>query len=165
MTKQLKPVFLFYKHMKSELIEIDARFNYFFFKPSLFNLKLHEGSLIIYIFWYIFTFGRYKIFYIFENQKMVHFSNVLPKIFKYSFMRKEDIQIANSYTDPLFRGNKLYPFALSIIAEEYADNAVWVGSRSDNSASLSGIKKAGYILISKVYKSMFLGIYRLSKDE
>ena len=80
-------------------------------------------------------------------------------------MRKEDIQIANCYTDPLFRGNQLYPFALSIIAEEYADNAVWVGSRSDNSASLSGIKKAGYILISKVYKSMFLGIYRLSNDE
>ena len=165
MTKQSKPVFLFYKYEKSVLIEIDARFNYNFFNPSLFNLKLHEGSVLIYLFWYIFTLGRYKIFYIFENQNIVHFSNVLPKIFKYSFMRKEDIQIANCYTDPLFRGNQLYPFALSIIAEEYADNAVWVGSRSDNSASLSGIKKAGYILISKVYKSMFLGIYRLSNDE
>ena len=165
MIKQSKPVFLFYKYKKSVLIKIDTRFNYNFFKPSLFNLKLHEGSVLIYLFWYIFTLGRYKIFYIFENQNIVHFSNVLPKIFKYSFMRKEDIQIANCYTDPLFRGNQLYPFALSIIAEEYANNAVWVGSRSDNNASLSGIKKAGYILISKVYKSMFLGIYRLSNDE
>jgi len=80
-------------------------------------------------------------------------------------MRKEDIQIANCYTDPLFRGNQLYPFALSTIGEEYADNTVWVGSRSDNYASLSGIKKAGYILMSKVYKSVFLGIYKLSKYE
>ena len=165
MTKKSKPVFLFYKYKKSELIEIDARFNYNFFKPSLSNLKLHEGSFLIYLFWYIFSFGGYKIFYIFENQKMVHFSNVLPKIFKYSFMRKEDIQIVNCYTDPLFRGNQLYPFALSTIGEEYADNTVWVGSRSDNYASLSGIKKAGYILMSKVYKSVFLGIYRLSRYE
>ena len=165
MTKQSKPIFLFYKYEKSDLIAIDTRFNYNFFKPSLFNLKQHEGSLLIYLFWYIFTFGRYKIFYIFENQKMVHFSNVLPKIFKYSFMRKSDIQIANCYTDPLFRGNQLYPFALSFIGKVYENNAVWIGSRNDNDASLSGIKKAGYILISKVYKSMFLGIYRLSKDE
>ena len=80
-------------------------------------------------------------------------------------MRKSDIQIANCYTDPLFRGNQLYPFALSFIGKVYENNAVWIGSRNDNDASLSGIKKAGYILISKVYKSTFLGIYRLSKDE
>jgi len=165
MTKQSKPVFLFYKYDKSELIEIDAQFNYYFFKPSLFNLKLHEGSLFIYLFWYIFTLGRYKIFYIFKNQTMVHYSNVLPKIFKYSFMSNKDIQIANCYTDPLFRGNQLYPFALSFIGKEYKDNTVWIGSRSDNNASLSGIDKAGYTLISKVYKSVFLGIYRLSNDE
>ena len=165
MTKQEKSVFLFYKRGKSELIDIDTRFNFFFYKPSLFNLKLHEGPLFLYLFWYIFTFGRYKIFYIFENQTIVHFSNIIPKIFKYSFMRKNDIQIANCYTNPLFRGNQLYPFALSIIGKEYENNAVWIGSRSDNDASLSGIKKAGYILISRVYKSTFLGIYRLSNDE
>jgi len=165
MTKQSKPVFLFYKYDKSELIEIDAQFNYYFFKPSLFNLKLHEGSLFIYLFWFIFTLGRYKIFYIFKNQTMVHYSNVLPKIFKYSFMSNKDIQIANCYTDPLFRGNQLYPFALSFIGKEYEDNTVWIGSRSDNDASLSGIKKAGYILFSKVYKSLSLGIYRLSDDQ
>ena len=96
---------------------------------------------------------------------MVHYSNVLPKIFKFSFMSNKDIQITNCYTDPLFRGNQLYPFALSIIAKEYANNVVWIGSRNDNNASLSGIKKAGFILVSKVYKSMFLGIYRISNDE
>ena len=31
MTKQSKPVFLFYKYEKSVLIEIDARFKYNFF--------------------------------------------------------------------------------------------------------------------------------------
>ena len=165
MIKQSKPVFLFYKYEKSELIEIDTRFYHLFFKPTLFNLKLHEGSLFIYLFWFIFTFGKYKIFYILENQKIVHFSNVLPKIFKYSFMREEDVQIANCYTDPIYRGNQLYPFALSIIGKEYTNNVVWIGSRNDNNASLSGIKKAGFILVSKVYKSMFLGIYRISNDE
>jgi len=160
-------IYLFCKRGELNMIDIEDRFTSFYFSPTLFNLKLHQGSVLLYFFWYAFSFGKYRVFYIvdIDTSDIVHYSNILPKIFKYDFMKRGDMYIVNCYTDPLFRGNQLYPFALSIIGKKYANNSVWVGSRSDNNASLSGIKKAGYILISKVYKSMFLGIYRLSNDE
>ena len=51
-------------------------------------------------------------------------SSLIPKIFKYSFMKKEDLQITHCYTYPNFRRMNLYSFALYIIQKETNRNKV-----------------------------------------
>ena len=161
-----KQMYWFYKASKVKLIEIDDKFNYFFFEPTMLKLKLHEGSVLLYLFWYLFTFGRYRVFYVVERKtnKIAHFSNIIPKIFKYSFMKKEDLFIVNCYTDPLFRGCRLYPFALSYIAKSLGNQVIWGGVRIDNVPSIKGLEKAGFKKVINVYKSRLLGVY-YSLDE
>ena len=165
MFKNSDQLFFFYKYDFSKSFEIDDSLDCVFFKPTLFKLKIHQGSLLLYLFWYFFTLGKYQVFYIFEGDKVVHFSNILPKIFKYSFMNKNDIQVANCYTAPMFRGKRLFPFALSVIGDKFKNTDVWVGAREDNLASIKGIKRAGYRMVARVYKTKFLGIYKLTEDE
>jgi len=79
MIKQSKPVFLFYKYEKSELIEIDTRFYHLFFKPTLFNLKLHEGSLFIYLFGLYLPLGSIKYFIFLRIKKLFIFQMFYQK--------------------------------------------------------------------------------------
>ncbi|MEE2954312.1 MAG: hypothetical protein VX347_03980 [Bacteroidota bacterium] len=156
----------FYNKDKLNLIEIDDKFKYFFFKPTLFNLKLHKGSVKLYLFWYIFSLGRYRIFYILEKESnnIAHYSNILPKIFKYDFMKNDDWYIANCYTDAEYRGCRLYPFALYFIGKSFDHYiVVWGGVREDNIASIKGLVRAGYKKVSDGYKSKFFGIYRVNE--
>ena len=159
-------VYWFYKRDKSNLvkIKIDNKFRYFFFKPTIFNLKLHKGSVLLYLFWYIFSFGKYHIFYIkdSETDTVAHFSNILPKIFKYSFMKKDDLFISNCYTSSSYRGCGLYPFALNFICKSFYNSIVWGGVRENNIPSIKGLHRAGYKKVSNGYKTKFLGIYKLN---
>ena len=47
-------IYWFYKNEKINLVEISGKFSFNFFKPTIFNLKLHQGSVLLYLFWYIF---------------------------------------------------------------------------------------------------------------
>ena len=51
-------IYWFYKNEKINLVEIDDKFSFNFFKPKLLNLKLHNGNSLVYLFWYIFSVGR-----------------------------------------------------------------------------------------------------------
>ena len=91
--------FYYYKAPKqSPEISIDKKFKIRLFSPTFYSLKLHsgkEGKFLLYLFWYILTLGRYKILYIYDQDtgRMAHFSNIIPKIFKYSFMGIGDMFI------------------------------------------------------------------------
>ena len=117
------------------------------------------------MFWYIFSFGRYKIFYIIdkESDTIAHYSHILPKIFKYSFMKKNELFIANCYTSSDFRGCRLFPFALYFIGQSFNNYIVWSSVREDNIPSIKGFDRVGYKKVSYGYKSKFLGIYRLNE--
>lgn len=158
-------MYWFYQRDRLKLIEIDDKFKYFFFNPTIFNLKLHKGSVILYFFWYIFSLGRYRILYIVDENSntIAHYSHVLPKIFKYSFMKKQEFQIANCYTDPKFRGERLFSFALSFIGESFSEHVIWVGTRDNNNASIKSIERAGFKKAVNVSKTSVFGIYKLNE--
>ena len=158
-------IYWFYQRDRLKLIEIDDKFKHFFFKPTIFNLKLHKGSVTLYLFWYIFSLGRYRIFYIVDKSSntVAHYSHILPKIFKYSFMKKNELFISNCYTSSNFRGFRLYPFALYFIGKSFTNYIVWGGVRENNIPSIKGLDRAGYKKVSVGYKSKFLGIYRVNE--
>ena len=158
--------FYFYKSVNSHTsVQLDDRFEYFYFIPSLFIRKKHKGlykqSNLLYLFWYIFTFGKYKIFYIFDKQtkEIAHFSNIMPKIFKYNFMSQDDLQILHCYTYKKYRGMRLYSFALSKIQEKFNDKTILIGSKTSNIASLNAIRKSGFKKVFDVEARTVFGIY------
>ncbi len=158
---------MFYLNSGSPSIKIDDKFKYYFFKPSLGELKLHNDSLLLYMFWFLFSKSKMLIFYIEDKEtgEIAHYSNVLPKIFKFPFMKKGDFHIVNCQTNLKFRGNNLYPFALSKIIEHKKGSDIWIGTRKNNIPSVKGIEKAGFKKISEGRKSDFLGVYKLLRDE
>jgi len=160
-----RQIYWFYKNEKINLVEIDDKFSFNFFKPTLLNLKLHNDASLLYLFWYIFSLGRYRVFYIIDDKTkaIAHYSIVIPKIFKYSFMKKNDWQIVHGFTFSVYRRHQLCQFALSKILSELKGTNIWVGARDNNIASTNGIEKAGFKKTANVSKTRIFGIYRLNE--
>ena len=161
----MKDKYHFFKNNEICFIDLPEGFEFFYFSPSIFKRKLHKGlyrySNLLYVFWFIFTVGRYHILYIRDKSsgEIAHFSNILPNIFKYSFMKKGDVQIVNCWTYKRYRGLKLYPFALSKIQEKFNDRNILIGSKTSNIASLNAIRKSGFKKIFDVERRTIFGIY------
>lgn len=134
--------------------------------PKVDKLNLHTHFKPIYFFWYFFTFGRYCIYYVYdENEKIVHFSHVMPKIFKYAFMfRKKSMHIGPCWTIENYRGKGIYPAVLSKICSDYSDKNVYIFTEKKNIASQKGIEKVGFKQFATGYKTKFLGIYKIKKN-
>lgn len=141
---------------------ISNEFEELFFSPSLTKLSLQKSDRLLYFIWYIFTFGRYKIFYIKnkETQEIVHVSHILPKYFKFQFMGKKDLHIVACFTHPNYRGKSLYPYALYKILNKYTQKKIWIITSIDNPSSIRGIEKAGFKFEGIGKKYGILGIYR-----
>tara|TARA_B100000767_G_scaffold218014_1_gene205803 strand:- start:229 stop:468 length:240 start_codon:yes stop_codon:yes gene_type:complete len=74
-------------------------------------------------------------------------------------MKKGDIQISHCWTYDVYRGKKLYPFALLQIMKKYHAVNIWIGSRSSNTSSINAIEKSGFKRVFDVEKRTILGIY------
>jgi hypothetical protein len=161
----MKDKYHFFRNNNICNIELSEEFEFFYFSPSIFQRKLHKGlyyhSNLLYIFWYVFSLGRYHILYIRNKSsgEIAHFSNILPAIFKYKFMKKDDVQIVNCWTYKKYRGIQLFPFALSKIQEKFNNKTIWIGSKISNIASLNAIRKSGFKKTFNVEKKTVFGIY------
>ena len=157
--------YCFYRNDFVSAVDLDKDFDFFYYKPSIFRMKLHKGiykrSDFLYIFWYLFTFGSYRILYIKlkSTGEIAHFSNIVPSFFKYNFMASMDLQIAHCYTYKKYRGLGLYSFALSKIHHTFNDKVIWIGSHYSNIESIKVIEKLGFKKIFNVTKRTILGIY------
>lgn len=157
--------FHFYKNDSVKQVLLNKEFEFFYHTPTLFRMKLHKGiykrSNWLYLFWYLFTFGSYRILYIKvkNTHQIAHFSNILPRFFKYNFMNSFDSQIAHCFTYKKYRGNGLYAFALSEINRKFKDRKIWIGSHTSNLNSIKVIEKMGFKKMFKVEKRTIFGIY------
>jgi hypothetical protein len=132
------------------------------FKPKLLRLKLHPDRLLLYIFWFIFTRGKYQIYYVKDkNGTIIHYSHVLPKIFKFPFMKKKDLEIGPCWTHEKFRGKNIYPYVLTFIINDLCipGRSFYIMTDENNIPSQKGILKAGFRFIAKGNKKGILGIY------
>lgn len=157
--------YFFYRNDSINDISLNKEFEFFYFKPSLFKMKLHRGiykrSDLLYLFWYIFTFGSYQILYVKQKKtgEIAHFSNIIPRFFKYNFMQYSDLQIAHCFTYKKFRVKGLYSSTLSKIHHTFNDRVIWIGSHHSNIESIKVIEKSGFIKAFDVAKRTVFGIY------
>lgn len=135
------------------------------FSPSWRELKKHQSHSIMYLFWFFSTRGRYKIVYLYDGNKMVHYSHLLPKFFKLSFMDSEDLMIGPSWTREDYRGKGIFPaIIISIIQNFKKEGRIFhIFTHKDNLASQKAITKACFHKWGRGKKTKKLGIYKVEK--
>lgn len=137
------------------------------FFPTLFQLKKHSGKIFIYIFWFLLTRGKYRIIYVKKGNVIIHYTHILPKFFKFPFMKDEDLEIGPAWTDISHRGQGIFPSVIGYIVQYFKKDGrnFYTFSHVDNEASKKSILRAGFNRWANGYKTSKLGIYKVKKYE
>lgn len=116
------------------------------FKPTIYKLGLEKSDCLKKLLWFIITGGRMKIFYIIDGKNVAHYSVILPKNFRFPFMKKGDLQIGPCFTYPSHRGIGLYTLALKLIPLLFSKQTdlFWIYTTETNRISQRTIEKAGF---------------------
>jgi RimJ/RimL family protein N-acetyltransferase len=135
------------------------------FIPTLTRLKKHDANTLLYIFWFIMTAGKYKIIYLKKEDDIIHYTHILTKFFKLPFLGLNDLEIGPSWTKRSYRGKGIFPGVINYVIQCFGKQGrdFYIFSHIDNQASQKAIKKSGFHLWAKGYKTDFLGIYKIKK--
>lgn len=136
------------------------------FKPqSIFLLRKHVGPILLYLFWFLFTCGKYVIYYVRDKKgKIIHFSHVMPRIFKYAFMKSSGIHIGPCWTHSQHRGKGVYPTILKKILHDYRSEDAFIFTQTYNSSSKRGIVKSNFSFFATGRKTKILGRYIITSS-
>jgi len=133
------------------------------FVPTFFQLKKHSIKVYIYLFWFLFTKGQYRIIYVKKNNTIIHYTHILPKFFKFPFMRSKDLEIGPAWTDELHRGKDIFPAVITHAVQYFKEDKriFYIFTNKDNTPSQKAIQKAGFTQWKHGYRTKKLGIYRI----
>jgi predicted GNAT family acetyltransferase len=124
----------------------DFGYSILIFKPTLLRLGVDNSEMIKKFLWYFITMGRYRILYIMEDKKVVHYSFIIPKNFRFPFIGPDDLEIGPCFTENNYRGRGIYTRVLQMIPQIFKDSArtFWIYTLQNNNISQRAIEKAGY---------------------
>ncbi|MCE5303108.1 MAG: GNAT family N-acetyltransferase [Planctomycetaceae bacterium] len=133
-------------------LAIDERLSWSLWKPSYRTIVPNGISLRPFGVWWLFhclhvyRCRDYGILVIYDGKRLVHRSCVFPKWLRFPFMNDIDLQIADTWTHPDYRGKGLAAFAASqIVSLCRRDGRVfWYFARIGNMASIRVAKKIGF---------------------
>ena len=77
------------------------------------------ANMLLYLFWYFVTLGNYKIIYLKKNDEIVHYTHILPKFFKLTFLNVNDLEIGPSWTKESYRGKGIFPANYTLYSGQY----------------------------------------------
>ncbi len=136
-----------------DLYKFDSsNFDFVIWKPSFTSLKPPEKSFK-YIFYSLFHFlgifssKNYSAVIVYKDKRLVASLLLVPKYYRWSFMKSQDIQIAYVLTKPEYRGKGLALKMIKFGAQKLEDNVdkYWYVTDSKNLSSIKLAKKAGFI--------------------
>lgn len=147
----------------SKYSDILSMYHLDLFTPGLLHLKKHRANRWLYLFWYVMTYGNYKIVYLQKDDEIIHYTHILPKIFKLPFLSENDLEIGPSWTKEEYRGKEIFPSVIDYIVRsfEQQDRKFYIFAHADNKSSLKAIEKSSAVKIGRGYKTKWFGIYRL----
>jgi len=127
--------------------------------------NVFTNNHIIYdLYWYLNTNGNCWVYSVFDGNHEVHHSYTTNRLYKFPFMKVNDLQIGNCYTNPFYRGKGIYPYIIKYIVEEhlknYPVNDVYMLIEEENISSQSGVKKVGFEKIFKLETIKILGVLK-----
>lgn len=139
-----------------------SKSNKLFFK----NYKM----LIKWLYHMVFTVGKVRIFSLYNDKTLVHYSFVTSYCYKFGFMNKSDFVIGPCWTADRFRGNRIYPITISKIAFELIKKDkgtnVFLLIRPKNKESTNAISHSnGWIPVGTISKTKFKNYRKCKWDE
>lgn len=122
------------------------------FQMKTFMLRLYLGLI---------TAFKTKLFYVVEDNKLIHYSYLIPCCFKFKFLNDNDYEIGPCFTLNEFRGKGIYPTVLKkIITSVDAKSSLYMMVSSQNTSSIKGIEKAKFVKCGLVKKT-FMKNYKV----
>ena len=133
------------------------------FSPTFFTLKKHTANTLLYIFWFLTTFGKYQIIYLKKDDDILHYTHILPKFFKLPFLGLNDLEIGPSWTKESYRGKGIFPAVINYSVQCFKEKgrSFHIFAHIDNVPSQKAIRNAGFCMWAKGYKTDFFGIYKV----
>lgn len=117
--------------------------------------------------WALATLFKYKIYFVKENDKIIHISYCVYRCFKFPFLKGNDIQIGPCHTAIECRGRGIYPKVISYICQNEQKNnggKVYMIINDKNCSSQKGVYKAGFVKVAKLKKSKVFKIYQMLEE-
>lgn len=103
-------------------------------------------ELLINIYWWLITKGKYFVWCAYDGDDVVHTSYIVPKCMKFPFLTKGTYEIGPCKTESAYRGKGIYPAVLSQIVAEVGKAYMIIDDI--NTASIRGVTKAGFVAMS-----------------
>ena len=148
-----------------------APFDVELWRPS--SLKPKELPLIPFAVWtlfhalHIFKNRDYALLLMRDNGRLIHRSCIFPGWFRFPFMRRDDLQIGDTETDPHYRGKGIAPAAIEAIVARLKKpgRRFWYICDDSNAPSIRAVEKAGFKRVGTGGKNPRLGLSILGKYE
>lgn len=137
------------------------------YQPKLFKLSAYQQNPFLVLFWMIVSLGRSEIFLLLDNDVIVHSSYVSPKVYRFPFMNKNDIQIGPCATNPNYQKKGIYTQMLLLLQNIYSnkERTIWIYTNLKNTASQKAILKSGFEFFGIVKMSKLTKIIHLKKND
>lgn len=144
----------------------DSSYSISFWKPSLKKIFPWGLSEKRFAFWWLmhqfrfFTNRDYSVLLIHKDNDLIHRSCIFPRYFRYPFMKENDLQIGDTFTDPKYRGKGIATYAILTIIEYFKmnDRKFWYIVEENNKSSIRVIEKAGFKKIGSGIRTSMLGL-------
>ena len=109
---------------------------------------------------HLFANQDYAILVIYDRDRLIHRSCVFPRYPRFPFMRDDDLQIGDTWTDPAYRGRGIATLAIREVLIRMArpGRAFWYVVESENVASVRVIERAGFTQLGKSVRTSRLGL-------
>lgn len=135
------------------------------YKPGLGDWGKYGLSPLVNLFWFLFSLGHYTVLVLMDDKTVVHYSYLTPKVFRFPFMKKGDVQVGPCVTHASYRGQGVFSQVLSLIPLLYPDKniTIWTYTTEDDIAAQKAFRNAGYSFITFSEMSLRTKIVRLLK--
>jgi len=161
---------LYRKKFEKEISTIsrENKITYRVWKPSLFNIRPNGIKLSLILPWLVytclplFTARVFKIYLVYDQGKLVHYSFLFGRSYKFPFIQNNDIFLGPIWTSDEFRRKGIsFNIATEIIYSfGEKDNYFWWMCDEKNTGSRKLAEKLGFLQYGKV-KRHVSSIWRL----
>ena len=138
------------------------------FQPTLIKKLTLEGeksfkNTVVRFLFQLMTRGRARVYYVMIKGELAHTTYVVPKCFKFPFLKKCDYEIGPCYTYPKYRGKGIYPLVLQFVCKHLQNEKsdFYMIVDENNLSSIRGIEKAGFEKCGLVKVTKFLKRYKI----
>lgn len=162
--------FLFYRSKASALssgeVPLPDGFRVSLWRPRVLSIKPAGAPLIWYsLCWllhqlHVFANRDYCVLLIYSENRLVHRSTIFPRYFRYRFMGIDDLHVADTWTDPDYRGRGLAPWAIRELVRRLKRRGreFWYVVSEDNLQSIRAVEKAGFSRVGSGTLTRRLGL-------